>query len=247
MNNPLWRDVISSIEETAPLYDEVNEIISFRRASKARAYAAQRLMENNPKLVLDSGVGPGSMSMILLQQHPYADIVALDYSSQLLGRFKERTRDYRDRLHFIRACFEELPFRPNSFDAAVTAYALRDSTNLEQAIGEYAGSIKSEGRLAIVELGKPDNLVKRFFATIYVRFIVPLVAKILISGRLEGNPWRMIVPTYQNLPTTGRLWKCLRQSSICWKGKRFSPEVCRSYSCDPAVQKSAANDTSNTR
>jgi len=209
MDKSLWRGVISSIEETAPLYDEVNEIISLRRAGKARAYAAQKLMEDNPKLVLDSGAGPGSMSMILLQQLPHSDIVALDYSSQLLRNFNERTKNYRDRLHFVRACFEELPFRPNSFDAAVSAYALRDSTNLEQAIGEYARSIKSKGRLAIVELGKPDNIAKRFFATIYVRFIAPLVAKILISGRLEGNPWRMIAPTYQNLPTTSKLLEML--------------------------------------
>jgi demethylmenaquinone methyltransferase/2-methoxy-6-polyprenyl-1,4-benzoquinol methylase len=208
MDKSLWRGVISSIEETAPLYDEVNEIISLRRAGKARAYAAQKLMKDDPKLVLDSGVGPGSMSMILLQQHPHSDIVALDYSSQLLRSF-ERTNNYRDRVYFVRACFEELPFRPNSFDAAVTAYALRDSTNLEQAIGEYARSIKSKGRLAIVELGKPDNIVKRFFATIYVRFIVPLVAKIRISGRLEGNPWEMIAPTYQNLPTAGELLEML--------------------------------------
>jgi ubiquinone/menaquinone biosynthesis C-methylase UbiE len=204
MDKSLWCDVISSIEETAPLYDEVNEIIGLRRAGKARAYAAKRLVEDNPKLLLDSGVGPGSMSMILLQQHPHSDIVALDYSSQLLRSFKERTKNHRGRLHFVRACFEKLPFRQGSFDAAVSAYALRDSTDLEQAISEYARSVKARGRLAIVELAKPDNVVKRFFAWIYVRFIVPLLAKILISGRIEGNPWRMIAPTYQNLPTTGR-------------------------------------------
>jgi demethylmenaquinone methyltransferase / 2-methoxy-6-polyprenyl-1,4-benzoquinol methylase len=209
MNKPEWRGVISSIEETAPLYDEVNEIISLRRAGKARAYAAQKLMEDNPRLVLDSGVGPGSMSMILLQGHAHSDVVALDYSSQLLRNFKERTKDYRSRLHLIRACFEELPFRSSSFDAIVTAYALRDSTNLEKAVGEYARSIKSKGRLVIVDLGKPDNIVKRFFATVYVRFIVPLVAEILISGRLEGNPWRIMPLTYQNLPTTSRLLEML--------------------------------------
>jgi demethylmenaquinone methyltransferase/2-methoxy-6-polyprenyl-1,4-benzoquinol methylase len=209
MNKPEWRGVISSIEETVPLYDEVNEIISLRRAGKARAHAAQRLMEDNPKLVLDSGVGPGSMSMILLQQHSHSDVVALDYSSQLLRKFKERTKNYRDRLHLIRACFEELPFRSSSFDAIVTAYALRDSTNIEKAVGEYARSIKSKGHLAVVELGKPDNVVKRLFATGYVRFIVPLIAKILISGRLEGNPWRIIPLTYQNLPMTGRLLEIL--------------------------------------
>jgi demethylmenaquinone methyltransferase/2-methoxy-6-polyprenyl-1,4-benzoquinol methylase len=221
MNKPQWRGVISSIEETAPLYDEVNEIISLGRAGKARAYAAQKLMEDNPRLVLDSGVGPGSMSMILLQQHAHSGVVALDYSSQLLRSFKERTKDYRDRLHFIRACFEELPFRPSSFDAIITAYALRDSTNIEQAVGEYARSIKRTGRLAIVDLGKPDNIVKRFFATVYVRFIVPLVAKILISGRLEGNPWRIMPLTYQNLPTTSRLLEMLETRFDLLERKMF--------------------------
>ena len=221
MNKPQWRGVISSIEETAPLYDEVNEVISLGRAGEARAYAAQRLMNDNPRLVLDSGVGPGSISMILLQQHPHSDIVALDYSSQLLRSFKEKTKDYRDRLHFIRACFEELPFRSGSFDAIVTSYALRDSTNIEQAIGEYARSIKSTGCLAIVDLGKPDNIVKRFFATVYVRFIVPLVAKILISGRLEGNQWRIMPLTYQNLPTTGRLLEMLEARFDLLERKMF--------------------------
>jgi demethylmenaquinone methyltransferase/2-methoxy-6-polyprenyl-1,4-benzoquinol methylase len=205
MDTSVWRGVISSVEETAPLYDEVNEFISLRRASKARTYAARRLMENNPRLVLDSGAGPGTMSMILLRRDSHTNVVALDYSSLLLRSCKERAKDYRDRLHLIRARFEELPFRPNSLDAAVTAYALRDSTNIKKAIDEYATSIKNEGRLAIVELGKPDNVVKGFFATIYVRLIAPLIAKIIISSRLEGNPWRMISPTYQNLPTTRRL------------------------------------------
>jgi len=209
MDMSVWHDVISSIEETAPLYDEVNEIISLRHASKARTYAAWRLMENNPRLILDSGAGPGTMSMILLQRDAHANVVALDYSSLLLRSCKKRARDYRDRLHFIRACFEQLPFRPNSFDAAVTAYALRDSNNIKQAIDEYARLIKNEGRLAIIELGKPDNIIKGFFAALYVRLIAPLIAKIIISGRLEGNPWRMIAPTYQNLPRTHRLLKML--------------------------------------
>ena len=221
MNMSVWRDVISSLEEIASLYDEVNETISLGRASRARTYAAQRLMENSPRLVLDSGAGPGSMSVILLQRDPQAEVVALDYSSQLQRTCKERVKDYRDRVHFVRACFEQLPFRSSSFDAAVTAYALRDSTNINQAIGEYARSIKNEGQLAIVELGKPDNMVKRFFAVIYVRFIMPLIAKILISGRLEGNPWRMIVPTYQNLPTTLSLLEMLEARFDLLEKKQF--------------------------
>jgi len=221
MNAPVWRDVISSIEETAPLYDEVNEIISLGRASQARTYAAQRLMENSPRLVLDSGAGPGSMSLILLQRDSQAEVVALDYSSQLQRSCKERLKDYRDRVYLVRARFEQLPFRSSSFDAVVTAYALRDSTNLNQAIAEYARTIKSEGRLTIVELGKPDSIVKRFFAVIYLRFIMPLIAKVMISGRLEGNPWRMILRTYQNFPTMRRLLEMLEGRFDLLEKKRF--------------------------
>jgi ubiquinone/menaquinone biosynthesis C-methylase UbiE len=201
-----WRSVISSIEHTMPLYDKVNETISFRRASRARAYAIRKLLEKwRPQLILDSGAGPGNMSAILLQQDTDAHVVALDYSSQLLETCKERLAGYRDRAHFVRGCFEDLPFKSSSFDAAVTAYALRDSPDLKRAIAEYARSIKNGGRLVVLDLAKPDSMIKRSFAIVYVRFIMPLVAKLIILGRLKGNPWRAIVPTYQNLPTTHRL------------------------------------------
>jgi len=98
---------------------------------------------------------------------------------------------------------------------------LRDSTNLNQAIAEYARTIKSEGRLTIVELGKPDSIVKRFFAVIYLRFIMPLIAKVMISGRLEGNPWRMILPTYQNFPTMRRLLEMLEGRFDLLEKKHF--------------------------
>jgi len=209
MNMSVWRDVISSLEEIVSLYDEVNEVISLGRAGKARTYAAQRVMENHPRLVLDSGAGPGSMTMILLKLDPQAEVVSLDFSSQLQRACKERVKEHRDRVHFVRARFEQLPFKSSSFDAIVTAYALRDSTDIKQTIAEYAKSIKNEGQLAIVEMGKPDNRVKRFFAMIYVRFIMPLIAKIVISGRLNDNPFRMIIPTYQNLPTTLTILKML--------------------------------------
>ena len=200
--------MISSIEDAVPLYDSVNEIISFRRASRARAYAIRELLENGTlHLILDSGAGPGNMSRILLERDADAHVVALDYSIQLLETCEKRLTAYRDRVHLVRGCFEDLPFKSTSFDAAVTAYALRNSQDLNQAIAEYARSIKKGGCLAVVDLAKPDNMIKRSFAVIYVRFVAPLIAKLLISGRLRGNPWQMIAPTYRNLPTTHRLLK----------------------------------------
>jgi len=74
-----------------PLYDSVNETISFRRASRARKYAVRKLLENSrPQLILDPGGGLGKMSAILPKRDADAHVVALDYSIQLLETCKER-------------------------------------------------------------------------------------------------------------------------------------------------------------
>ena len=39
----LWREVVKAIEDAIPLYDNINDLISFGRAQKARMYAVQNL------------------------------------------------------------------------------------------------------------------------------------------------------------------------------------------------------------
>jgi hypothetical protein len=39
---------------------------------------------------------------------------------------------------------------------------------------------------------------------------MPLIAKVVIFGKIKGNPWRMIGPTYKTLPTTRALLVMIR-------------------------------------
>jgi hypothetical protein len=41
---------------------------------------------------------------------------------------------------------------------------------------------------------------------------MPLMAGIAIRGKIKGNPWQMIVPTYQSLPTTHTILKMVEQA-----------------------------------
>ncbi len=38
-----WRKVVEAIEESIPLYDEVNDLISFGKAQETRKFAIQKL------------------------------------------------------------------------------------------------------------------------------------------------------------------------------------------------------------
>ncbi len=192
----LWPEVIRAIEAAAPFYDEINDLVSLGKASRVRNDALSLSEINDRSRVLDSGTGPGSISVNLPTQP--ALLVGLDYSLPLLKM--GRSRASRMALEPVRGAFENLPFRDGSFDRVLTSFALRDALDMERTVAEYRRVLVAKGRLAFVDLGKPDNRLKRFGVSLYVCHLMPLLARIALGGRVRGNPWRMIVPTFDLLP-----------------------------------------------
>lgn len=203
LSKNLWRDVVKAIEDAIPLYDNINDLISFGRAQEARKYAVRNLGSAEGSRVLDGGIGPGATSKLVLSTLDPGLLVGLDGSVTQLKTAKQNLAYSSNRwLEFVRGSFEFLPFRDGTFDGIVTSFAFRDSLDMGQSVSEYSRVCTGKGSFAIADIAKPDNRLKRMGATLYLRFIMPFVAKIAIRGRISGNPWRMIVPTYVSLPTT---------------------------------------------
>jgi demethylmenaquinone methyltransferase/2-methoxy-6-polyprenyl-1,4-benzoquinol methylase len=203
LSKNLWREVVTAIEDAIPLYDNINDLISFGKAQKARAYGVGNLALAAGARVLDGGIGPGATSQLVLSTIRPGLLVGLDGSVRQLKTAKKNLSSNSNQwLEFVRGSFEFLPFRQECFDGIVTSFAFRDSLDMPRSISEYSRVCNRKGRLAIVDIAKPDNRLKRAGAMFYMRFIMPLIAKIAIRGRIKGNPWRMIVPTYTSLPTT---------------------------------------------
>jgi demethylmenaquinone methyltransferase/2-methoxy-6-polyprenyl-1,4-benzoquinol methylase len=195
-----WRDVIKAIEESIPLYDRVNNIISLGKAQEARKFAVHRLHLSDGVSVLDSGIGPGTTSKLILGSVKPRLLVGFDGSVKQLKTAKMNLKS-GGALQLVRGSFESLPFRDTTFDVIVTCYALRDSLDISRSIGEYHRVCGQDGSFADVDIGKPANLLKRAGSTAYIRYFMPLIAKVTILGKMKGNPWRMIGPTYKTLPT----------------------------------------------
>jgi len=201
-----WKQVIYAIEQSIPQYDRVNEMISLGKAQQARQYAVQQLRIPDGAIILDSGIGPGTTSQLLLGKGKPSLLVGLDGSTKQLKTAKENLKQTNnDVLQVVRGSFEYLPFREKAFDAVITCYALRDSLNLPQSIGEYYRVCNVTGAFADVDIGKPKGMMKRVGSSLYIRYIMPVIAKMAIRGKIHGNPWRLIVPTYEKLPTTSVL------------------------------------------
>ena len=107
--------------------------------------------------------------------------------------------------HPVVGVAENLPFKNKALDATLTCFALRDVRELSPALIEFSRVVKAGGRLAIVDVGKPDGVFRRTLIGLYVRSGMPILARLLIRNRIQGNPFRMIVPTFDRLVTNQSL------------------------------------------
>jgi demethylmenaquinone methyltransferase/2-methoxy-6-polyprenyl-1,4-benzoquinol methylase len=207
-----WRRVVSAIEDSLPLYDRVNDLISLGQAQRARLYAIKKLDLRAGIYVLDGGIGPGNSSrLILAKTHPEL-LVGLDESVRLLEAARASLSDTGiQAVELVRAVFEFLPFRDNLFDVIVTSYALRDCLDLSKSVYEYSRVCRPHGQFAIVDIGKPDNPLTRAGSTLYMRFAVPAIAKIATLGKMRRNPWSKLFQTYSPLSTNQHLLRDVRR------------------------------------
>ena len=211
LSRETWEKVIEAIEDSIPLYDQVNELISFGKAQIARIYAIEKLDLKDGAVVLDGGIGPGTTSRLIFTKSKPRILVGLDGSAKQLQAARINLKKYSKLAQYVRGSFEYLPFRGDVFDGIITCYALRDSLDLAQSISEYSRVCGPFGAFADVDIGKSDDPLKRVIGILYVRYLMPLIAKIAIWGKIKGNPWRMIGPTFDTLPTNNSLLGVMKE------------------------------------
>lgn len=177
--------IIGDIEETGEYYDKVNNIISLGYGDRLRNEILRDVKERDN--VLDAGTGPGALLRKIIEYNPRVYVIGFDASYDLLLRASKNLNEYVDRYDLVAGLFENPPFREEVFDAVYSAYAIRDSLAIDEAISKLGSLIERHGVLIDIDIGKPDNLIEKALLRIYMRFIVPLLAS-FVYGSLD-NPW----------------------------------------------------------
>ena len=196
-----WKRIVRAIERSIPLYESISESISFNLAGPLRRRAIAFLNARHDEWVLDAGAGPGVSSRLLISQG-FHKVVGLDPSRKLLMFAGSH---FRNGLDPVVGVVENLPFRDSTFRSGLTCFALRDVRDTGEGISEFARVTVDRGRLCIVDIGKPDNSLSRAFISFYIHRVMPRLAAILIRGKIRGNPFWMIVPTFDHLLTNMKL------------------------------------------
>ncbi len=190
-----WREVVGAIERALPFYESISEIISMGLAGPLRRRAIRRLERFRSDWILDSGPGPGTSSRMMVEDG-FQKISGLDPSRTLLHYAKTVLGPS---FYPVIGVSENLPFRSNAFSGVFTCFSFRDVRDKSLSMEEFARVTVQEGRLEIVDIGRPDGTLRRKPIELYLIAVMPVIAKFLIRGRIRGNPFQMIVPTFHRL------------------------------------------------
>jgi len=229
--------VAAMFNSLAARYDAMNHIISLgqdlgwrkiaarlalRATTVQRALAAGRV-----PTALDVASGTGDFAFTLARQG--CAVVALDFAAQMLnvGRVRQRNdRDLADLelsvaqikagpathgIAWVHGDALHLSFDDNSFDCAVTGFAMRNVTDIGTTFREMARVVRPGGRVVCLEVARPSATLLRLGHQLHTHYLVPLLGR-LLAGQAEA--YRYLPNSMTDFPPPPALKQMMEQAGL---------------------------------
>ena len=177
------KQVTQMFDKIAGSYDFLNHTLSFGMDNIWRKIAIKKL-SNNPATILDIATGTGDFA-ISASKYTNATITGIDISQGMLdvGVEKINKKGLTDRIQLQLADSENLPFHDNSYDAITAGFGVRNFENLNKGLSEMYRTLKSGGKVAILEPSEPTHFPLKQFYKLYFHHILPFIGGIISKDK----------------------------------------------------------------
>ena len=188
-------------QSVAGRYDLMNDLMSagLHRAWKNALVTAVNPSKTRPHKHLDVAGGTGDVAFRVLDAGgPPTHVTVLDINGDMLSVGRERARArYADRIDFVEANAEALPFGDKQFDAYTIAFGIRNVPRIETALAQAYRVLKRGGRFLCLEFSKVDlpGLDRLYDA--YSFNVIPALGG-LVTGDAES--YRYLVESIRRFP-----------------------------------------------
>jgi ubiquinone/menaquinone biosynthesis methyltransferase len=175
-------------DRIAGRYDAANRVMSAGVDILWRRKAIDGLLAglgDRPRL-LDLGAGTLDGALEMARRAPGAVVVGADFAREMLraGLPKLAAGGLGRRVAAHLADGHVLPYRDAAFDAAFSAFCVRNLAELPRALGELRRVVRPGGRIAILEFFRPPR-PRPFFDGFYNARVLPLLGW-AVSGDREA-------------------------------------------------------------
>ena len=175
--------VTKMFDNIAGSYDFLNHTLSLGMDNIWRKIAIKKL-NNKPATILDIATGTGDFA-ISASKYTNATITGIDISQGMLdvGVEKITKKGLSNRIQLQLADSEKLPFQNNSYDAITAGFGVRNFEDLNKGLSEMYRTLKSGGRVAILEPSEPTHFPLKQFYNLYFHHILPFIGGIISKDK----------------------------------------------------------------
>ncbi len=205
------RDMFSNI---AHRYDLLNRLLSLRRDVYWRRFAVKELLKTEGCLFLDVATGTGDCAIEIVKTGGEdKKVVGVDFSEEMIyqGRKKIEREGLSENISLLQTNALGLPFDDSYFDGAISAFGVRNFSDVRKGVREMRRVIKKNGKMVILEFTSPSNRLFKKLYYLYFKRILPFIGGI-ISGKRYA--YRYLPDSVMEFPDSKNFKKIMEEEGL---------------------------------
>jgi demethylmenaquinone methyltransferase/2-methoxy-6-polyprenyl-1,4-benzoquinol methylase len=187
--------------QIAPWYDFLNHLLSLNIDKRWRKKVTRLVPPQAGEAILDLCTGTGDLAFEYdragQQKSP---ITAADFCHEMLVRAikKGESRQTTERIRFVEADAQNLPFPDDTFGIVSVSFGLRNITDPNLGLAEMKRVLKPGGKLAVLEFSRPRGRILGPMYTGYFRKVLPRIGQVL--SRNQESAYRYLPESVLTFP-----------------------------------------------
>ncbi len=180
---PKKEQVTQMFDLLAPTYDKLNGILSLGIDEYWRREALSVLKKYPHSHILDIATGTGDFAILANKILQPDKITAVDISDGMMavGKEKVKTKGFENIISFKNLDCANMTFPDNNFDAAISAFGVRNFEDIDKSFSEVLRVLKPGGVFMFIELTTPEKPPMKELYQFYTKNIMPLLSGIFAT------------------------------------------------------------------
>ena len=184
-------------DKVASKYDIMNDIMSLGAHRYWKELLIDWLSPEKEMHIIDVAGGTGDVARRFLKRVKGKGKATVCDPNEFMVEEGKKNHTFKDKIEWIVASAEDLPFKENTFDAYLVSFGVRNFSNIEKSLGEAYRVLKPGGRFYCLEFSKAENEtisnVYNFYSS-----IIPVMGKIIVG---DEKPYEYLTKTISDFPS----------------------------------------------
>ena len=195
------------------LHDDIYGFYAHRFWVRTMVKIIQKFMHGKKRAdMLDMGCGTGFVTYNVARKMHNIDIESFDLSPDMIKVAEQRyAKGFKGRKIKFWVADAEVPFGKNKYDIVTTSFAYRNFANKHLATKNVFNALKPGGIFIIQDLTKPEKHPMKGLYAFYMKYILPIVAKILGTEKSAAG-W--LKKSTDMMPANAQIQKILEDNGM---------------------------------